>query len=220
MKLDQDLLVDYALGLLPDEQMQEIEAQLNLDPQARQQLAAYLEGLSAMALDLPPAPVPPGAEDRLMARLQQDAPKAVPLPPAEPSARPRRVLWLALVAAAVAVMLVLVPVFRLTPERQLAQLQRQPGAVSRTVASPQGAELARLVRLPNGDAYVLMQADLPQDRQYQAWKVVGGKPVSLGLFRGRTFQTQLPAGTVFAVSVEPQGGSPQPTSAPLFAQTL
>ena len=79
-----------------------------------------------------------------------------------------------------------------------------------------------MVRLKDGRTYVQMSATvaLPGGRVYQAWKIVGKTPVSLGLFSGRGFVAKLPAGTVFAVTLEPEGGSPQPTTQPLFAQSI
>ena len=101
-----------------------------------------------------------------------------------------------------------------------ASSQGQQGAVSGTLNDKAGTPLADVVRLPGGKAYVQMRSAVPAGRAYQAWKIESGKPVSLGIFNGREFGGQLPAGTVFAVTVEPEGGSGQPTTAPLFAQPI
>jgi anti-sigma-K factor RskA len=66
----------------------------------------------------------------------------------------------------------------------------------------------------------------PSGRTYQLWGIASGSnPVSLGTFDpgadGRTtLALDVPAGAVFdlaAVSEEPAGGSPQPTTTPILA---
>lgn len=235
-ELTSDLLADYALGFLHPDQASEVEAALEHSPEARAELKRYLSGLSEMVMDLGPSELPAGAADRLMARLnaevlpQQSAPRTVtvtppaaaPLTPVTESVQRRRRPWLyplLAVAAAAALVLVVLPVVN-TRVPDFASYQAQPGAVTTDLKDKSGATLARVARLPDGHAYVQMQASLPAGRVYQAWKVEGGKPVSLGLFRGQAFIEEIPAGTVFAVSVEPQGGSQQPTTAPLFAQPI
>ncbi|MEQ9399064.1 MAG: anti-sigma factor [Longimicrobiales bacterium] len=68
----------------------------------------------------------------------------------------------------------------------------------------------------------------PEGRTYQLWGIAeGGSPVSLGTFQTAADGTALvqrtvPAGTDFqigAVTEEPTGGSPQPTSAPFLVGT-
>ena len=142
--------------------------------------------------------------------------------PASGQAAPVRRNWLyALLAAAAAVAIgvaVLPGLNRLSGD--FASRQGQQGAVSSTLNDKAGVPLADVVRLPDGQAYVQMRSAVPAGRAYQAWKIEGGKPVSLGMFRGREYGSALPAGTVFAVTVEPEGGSEQPTTTPLFAQPI
>ncbi|ULH15735.1 anti-sigma factor [Deinococcus sp. KNUC1210] len=258
---DSDTLMDYALGFLSPEEAARVEAALEHSPTARAELEAYLNGLSDLVLDLPPEPLPVGAEDRLLARLNAELPDTPALPPqlapavtsaaqvstvqgspvvetvgldgleeesvVTPGAIPlpprRNLLYPLLGAAAVVVLLVAVlPGLRGTTADQLATYRAQPGAVSSVVTAPTGQPIADVVRLKDGSAYVQMSATvaLPGGKVYQAWKIVDKKPVSLGLFTGRGFIAKLPVGTVFAVTLEPVGGSPQPTSSPLFAQAI
>jgi anti-sigma-K factor RskA len=242
-QLTSDLLTDYALGFLTSAEEAEVEAALELNPQAMQEANLYLSGLSDLVMDLEPAPVPTGAADRLLARLnsesvspalasQEQATTAqadhttqnlafVPVAPAEQAAAPRR-NWLyplIAVAAVAAIGVAVLPgLLNRTPD--FASYQTRPGAVTATINDKAGAAVAKVVRLPGGHAYVQMQANVPAGRAYQAWKIEGGKPVSLGLFKGQDYLADVPAGTVFAVTVEPEGGSPQPTTTPLFAQPI
>jgi anti-sigma-K factor RskA len=68
----------------------------------------------------------------------------------------------------------------------------------------------------------------PRGRTYQAWGIAGGAPVSLGTFNtnadGHAVVTlPVPGAVDFqvgAVTEEPSGGSPQPTSQPFLVGTL
>ncbi|HEX6904445.1 MAG TPA: anti-sigma factor [Thermoanaerobaculia bacterium] len=93
----------------------------------------------------------------------------------------------------------------------LAGLKPAPGSAGRTYVDPQ-----------TGDAlfYAFGLPDLPQDKTYQLWFIAGGKPVSAGTFsvneRGggslRVDRIKDVGGIqAWAVTVEPQGGVPQPT---------
>ena len=249
-QLTSDLLTDYALGFLSPAEASEVEAALDVHPEAREEVNGYLSGLTDLVMDLEPVAVPQGAADRLMARLEAEqsptaqvatsqaaqhtaqnlaftpvaplAGQAVSEPSASERAAPVRRSWLyplIAVAAAVAVGVAVLPGLN-RPSGDFASRQGQQGAVSTTLNDKAGVPLADVVRLPDGQAYVQMRSAVPAGRAYQAWKIEGGKPVSLGMFRGREYGSQLPAGTVFAVTVEPQGGSEQATTTPLFAQPI
>ena len=236
---DSDTLMDYALGFLSPQEALLVESALEGDPQARRELQHYLDGLSALVLDQPTQPLPAGAEDRLMARLNAELaaqPSGVGVPvqgesaasvspaPVPLAASPRRTLLYPLLGAAAAILLLVavLPALRGTAPDQLAQYRGQPGAVASVIPAPDGKPLAEVVRLKDGSAYVQLSATaaLPGGKVYQAWKIVGKQPVSLGVFSGRGFVAHVPAGTVFAVTLEPEGGSPQPTSTPLFAHAI
>ena len=96
--------------------------------------------------------------------------------------------------------------------------------------------LVREARAGNGRLTVIylqdqhlavLDFDLPPpggDRTYQAWRVPpGGAPVSLGLLGARSptaFRADLSLADTVAISVEPPGGSNQPTTTPLIAVGL
>lgn len=55
---------------------------------------------------------------------------------------------------------------------------------------------------------------LPVDKQYQLWAIVEDKPIAIGVFSHSEQLLQMQSidrATAFAVTVEPQGGSPTPT---------
>ncbi|WP_161882549.1 anti-sigma factor domain-containing protein [Deinococcus alpinitundrae] len=234
----QEQLSLYAFGLLDGAQAASVERRLTSEPLWQAELRALQDTLAALA---DPAPVPVGSAERLLERVRADREQSEPaqtplvqsspVPPAAPVAanlpltaptRSPYLGWLVAVAlvAAVAAVLIL-PRLSSTPERQLAEYQTQPGAVSTPLTTQGGQSLGTAVRLKDGRAFVLLVADAPQGRAYQAWQVVGKAPASLGVFKGRSFLSAPLSGPVtLAVSVEPPSGSPQPTTTPILAQTL
>ncbi|GGQ98719.1 anti-sigma factor domain-containing protein [Deinococcus ruber] len=220
-----DLVLDLPPELLPVGAEDRLLARLNaeLPPQSAPAVTVSTVQVSTVQVStVQGSPVvdtvgPDGADGA------EEAETVTPVPDAA-LPRPRRSLLYPLLGAAAAVVLLVavLPGLRGTTADQLATYRAQPGAVSSVVTAPSGQPIADVVRLKDGSAYVQMSATvaLPGGKVYQAWKIVDKKPVSLGLFTGRSFIAKLPIGTVFAVTLEPSGGSPQPTSAPLFAQSI
>ena len=108
-------------------------------------------------------------------------------------------------------------------DETLAQL-RQPGAVTVAIGDATGehpAAVGMLTLLPGGDEATLSVANLPPPatgNTYQAWLIVGGAPVSAGTFAvdasggGRhTIAATTGSFEAVGVSLEPSGGSDQPT---------
>lgn len=227
MKPDRDQLLAYALGQLPAAEAAQFEAALEADPALRAELRADLDALGLLVddLDLSTVEVPEDAGERLLARVRAergDAPppvQPIPAPEAPAFVPARRPAWrlpaaLAL-AAAVALAFALLSRPEADPAARYAQV---PGAVERTVEAG-GQTLGRLVRLPDGQVYVHLSRPVPAGRSYQLWQIRDGSPVSLGTFQEGLLVT-LAAGATVAVSVEPPGGSPQPTTEPLFVQQI
>lgn len=219
MTPDRDDLLAYALGTLSPAEAARVEAELDRDPVLRAELRADLDALALLLDDLDPAAVtvPADAEGALLARVRAEessGPGAAltPLPPVRP---PRR--WPVAVALAAALALV----FVLLPRPQPGPLEvyrSTPGAAERTLEAG-GERVGTLVQLPEGRVYVHLSRPLPPERTYQLWRIENGTPVSLGVFE-RGLLVSLPPGSTVAVSVEPPGGSPQPTTTPLFVQAL
>ncbi len=75
----------------------------------------------------------------------------------------------------------------------------------------------------DGQATLVANASAaPSGKTYQAWVIPpGGKPISAGVFAGgRTsvdLETKAHPGDTVAVTVEPAGGSQQPTTQPIAA---
>ena len=68
---------------------------------------------------------------------------------------------------------------------------------------------------------------LSAEQTYQIWRIRDGEAEGVGLFSassegtaGARFESELREGDVIAVTIEPAGGSPQPTSDPIFATEI
>ncbi|WP_034386830.1 anti-sigma factor domain-containing protein [Deinococcus sp. YIM 77859] len=222
MKPDRDDLLAYALGTLPPAEAARVEAALAADPALRAELRADLDALSHLLDDLDPGAVtvPADAGERLLARVRAEGRLAPPLretPRARPA--PRRPSWRFSAGLALAAALALA-IFLLSQvdEDAARRYARLPGAVVHPI-EVNGTPLGTAVRLPDGRVYVGLTRPLEQDRTYQLWQIENGSPVSRGVFQ-EGLLLRLPPEATIAVSVEPRGGSPQPTTQPLFIQKL
>jgi anti-sigma-K factor RskA len=216
----EERIAAYALETLPAEERAEVEALLARSAGARALLRRYqalFGGLGALA---PHRRAPEGAAERFRARFAAEI--------ARTQSTPRLVLRLALAVAAlvsIAVGLLLL----LSPRQdEIAALLNDPRAV-RVELVPQGdlTGTVRLVALPETDQGVLV-AKLPPpaaDQQYQLWLILSESDIrSGGLLEGsQPLRVRLPDPSrayTLGITLEPRGGSPQPTSAPLFIGTL
>lgn len=97
-----------------------------------------------------------------------------------------------------------------------------PGHYVVDLASKQGSNVAEFVMLPTGQGY-LVSSTLPRlssDKTYQLWGIVKGQPISLGVMgkNPRTVSFTMAGSvqpSVLAVTVEPSGGTPSPTTSPV-----
>jgi anti-sigma-K factor RskA len=96
-------------------------------------------------------------------------------------------------------------------------------------SSTKGGAVAMVVRSQSRGVALLLASDLPalpDDKTYQAWTIDGDKPTSAGIFESQGDQTafDLPPAAVkagaVAITVEPAGGSGQPTTDPIVALSL
>lgn len=238
MSITEDMLTGYALGHLTPEEEATVEAHLKTHPEAAATVAGYLEGLAELVMALPPEPLTETGEAELLARVRAAATASSPAPsdaddlppvvtlPERPPERARggggAGWWLgALSAAAVAAALYVSVFAPPEPEARVAgtlqEYQAEPGAVSYTLEREGQAEpLGTLVRLQDGRVFVALSAPPQGERVYQAWAIADA-PVSLGTFDGRTFLSTaaVAEGNTFGLTLEPPGGSEQPTSTPI-----
>ncbi len=96
--------------------------------------------------------------------------------------------------------------------------------VARTTTS-QGDMSLQLYYLED-DGVAVLKLEMPPltgGRVYQAWQLVGGQPVSLGVVQGSgitAVPAELAGASAIAISIEPPGGSAAPTTTPVLVAEL
>lgn len=220
------LAAAYALDAVESDEARRFEAHLRTCERCSAEVREFRSTAGALAGAVSTSP-PPALRDRVLtevATTRQPSP-AVPSMPAQ---------WrrLGLVAAAAVLAVVLgagVVVRDVVAERnearELAAVLAAPDARFAPLAGPEG-QTVRVVWSPSADAAVLVAAGLPDpgpDRVYELWALADDGPRPAALFEpgpdGRVEQRlDLPAEPTggWGVTVEPEGGSPQPTGEILF----
>jgi anti-sigma-K factor RskA len=240
-----ELAAAYVLAALPPDEaiaLEEHADSCTLRDHAT--LREFAETASMLSLLVTPAAPPHGLEDRILqaalAEVGGSSERGRTVVPFRRQARP----WLpfALAAAALAVLAVglaswgLYERDALLSARQAQQHQaamlallQSAGPVLQT-PSTDSIPTGILIEPKGGSGpsfYLMSWPSPPQGRTYQAWYIAGGRPVSAGVFGGSPDGLQVvqlaplaPAAQAFAVTVEPAGGSAQPTTEPLFVRPL
>jgi len=241
MTPDRDTLIQYVMGGLTPEQEREVIAYLRSHPEDAAWVRDMFEVMAEVALLEEPAEVPVGAGAALLERVRggtvgsasnqrvtevkepEDAepPEVLTLP-----RHPNRNRWTGFAIAAALVLLVWVGV-RPTYEsaalqRRLDQVCGEPGVACQALESETNEPLGTLAQRADNSLFLVMADDPPEGQVYQAWEIVGDTPQSIGVWDGRLLDiTQaLGAESVFGVSLEPSGGSPQPTTTPIIVVPL
>lgn len=220
----------YALDALSEEDRATFERHLAVCSDCQDEIASLTETASRLAAATAQTP-PPLMRDTVLSQIR----RTPQLPPrGEPGRRPGN-RWMWPVAASIAAALVLAAVsFGWTQARQ-AEAARQalarivsvtsdPSAQRSTAAVTGGGSVTLVVA---GQHAVLLARDLPplpDGRGYQLWVLTPGTaPLSAGMGATATAAAQpwqhylgtLRAGQRVAITVEPAGGSKQPSTAPL-----
>lgn len=220
----------YAVDALDDVERARFEQHLAVCAECQAEVAGLRETSALLGASDPVAP-PPALRDRLMAEIRT----VRPLPPVVRPSAPvptTRPLWrrLAVAAAVIAVVgggtATVVELARDDRQQVQSPIDRvltAADARSVTVDLPGEGEL-RLVRSVSLGKAVLVARDFaapPSGKVYQLWlQDAGGDFVSAGLMPRAGDREVLLEGDAgrakgAGITVEPPGGSPQPTSVPL-----
>jgi anti-sigma-K factor RskA len=219
-----ELLAAYALDALSEDERAAVREHLDgcaLHPELLE-LRATIEALAGsvdaieppaslrarvLAIATAPAVAPPVASPR---RLDQ---------PSIERRRPMFVPWA--LAAVVAILAIAIGWWTTTREAQA------PVLVTRAATAVTGPSQGRMTYSAESRQLVFEVDALeaaPPGKTYQLWIVRGSTPVSLGTFEptpgghgAMTVETTLVEGETLALTVEPAGGSPTPTSQPFLA---
>ncbi len=231
----------YALGALSDGERLEFEEHLARHPEHQAEADKLLAVASLLALS--PAEQEPSSElrKRLMRTVRAGA--SDPEPERRSFLASLRGLfgYQALAAGVAVVALIGLLSWNVLLQGEIQDLQSRPDIVRSqpetteprvlVLQAAQSAEAAsgELIVLENRRG-VLVTKDMPsiqEDQVYQIWVIEGDKPKPGGLFQPdeedpvAASMTRSPGeGDIVAITVEPAGGSPAPTSDPILTTQL
>jgi anti-sigma-K factor RskA len=219
-----ELSAGYALDALDADERRRFEEHLAECDRCREDVSAFLEVTSALAVAAPSAEPPPELRERILTTARAEGQNVIPLAPR----RERRqflVPAVAAVAAAAAAVAIGLGLYSASLSNDLDDARRAVALLSdpdaEVVALQEGR--GRLVVQPDGDA-ALVLAGLPEraDKTYAVWVIEGETPQPAGLFDEASDATvvqverPVPDGAVVAVTVE-DGPVDAPTSTPIVA---
>jgi anti-sigma-K factor RskA len=229
-----ELLVPYALGAIPQDEMVEIRAHILECEECMAEADSFADVASSLAFAAPPEELPLGFADRVIDLVHEERPAVAP-----DRARGWARRWRVFEGLAFAALLIVVGVlsFALIDARRDVDYGRR--VVGALLNTDQGLKLegsgGRAAVVPaDGEALFVAQGldDVPSDRVYQLWLMRGDCAsgggadctiVSAGTFEGRDgialvrTSTPLDGFDDAAVTVEPNGGSDAPTTTPVIS---
>ena len=230
----EELAAAYALGALTGEERLWFESYLAEHPEANAEVDELGGVASLLALSPVDQEPPPGLRRSVLEGV--GAPREVVngAPPrrSRRTGTARRVLRPAMLAAAAAAVAVIgLFAWNVSLRDQNGDLRSEIS--ERRTFEMQGSGLARNaggeVLLTDGDKAVLVATELPpapEGEVYETWVIRDGVPQPAGLFEPRdgdaasTVEGSVDGAQAVAVTLEPEGGSPMPTSDPILVAPL
>jgi anti-sigma-K factor RskA len=224
--IDRDVLLEYVMGGLTPEREKEVAAYLRQHPIDAAWVRDMFEAVSEVALDQEPVAVPASAENDLLKRIRKESNAKVSSKLSEREKRGSR-FWGQLglgLALGIALFFIgqrfLFP-SALTVAERLEQTCNQSGVVCETLTDAGGTAIGTLAKRPDNTLFVVMNEAPPEGQVYQGWEITESGITSAGVYDGQVLETQpVTDGSTFGVTLEPPGGSPQPTSNPLAVYQL
>ncbi len=223
----------YALGALPEQERRELEEYLAAHPERQAEIDELGNVASLLALSPQEQEPPPELRRSIMDVVEAEAQR--------PPARTRS--WLAgvrellsvknLALAAAALLVIGLFSWNMLLQDQVQDLQGQ-------VASLQESQETRMVALAGTGAAQQAQVEVilikdqkavltaedmpsvPENKTYQIWVIEGDVPQPSGLFKpdggtvAAVVEKPLDEDDVIAITIEPDGGSQQPTTNPML----
>lgn len=216
-------IAPYVLGALPSDEIQVMRAHLTSCDECRAEVDELSKTAESLALSVQPVDPPAGFTQKVLDRVAEERAEAATPGPAVRSRRP----LLAFLAAGLAVLAVVLGAITLDARGDAEANQRiatalLEGSEGMEMRGEAGVE-AKVVPGQDGAVFVATGLDdLPDDRTYQLWFLKDGTMVSAGVFDVSDGVAVLrtprsPDGfDAAAVTVEPSGGSRQPTTDPVI----
>lgn len=221
-----DLVAAYALDALESEEQRGFEAHLETCAKCREELA-LLQGATSSLAEANRIEPPPDLKQKVMSQAPGEVSRPEPLPADD---RSRSGLAWTFAAAAAAVALVFVGLWALTSSR-LSDAERVTAVVEATdagfieLSGTQGtAKFVYSLSLGEGVFAGGSLASPPDEQVYQLWLVEDSGPIPSSTFRpegsGTVLVEGVSPGQTIAMTIEPEGGSDEPTGDILVAGDL
>ena len=206
------LAAEYVLGTLDADERRAAVARMAADPEFARRVGRWQMQLQPLAEAAGEAAVHPDLFHRIAGQIGGARPTATKSPAGaganvvELRRTVRRWRWSAGIAAAAAVVLLAVVV---------TDHMRPPETQFVATLTPQGGEPAFVLTVDTVTSTLTIRriaGAAPADKSYELWAVEPGQqPKSLGVVEQAAYTRQLPYdpnNLVFAISLEPKGGSP------------
>ncbi|HWE80291.1 MAG TPA: anti-sigma factor [Gaiellaceae bacterium] len=210
-----ELSAAYALDALDDAERESFEQHLAGCERCRADVADFSSVSGSLAFAVEPAVPPPALKERILVAARAERPNVVPL-------RPRWAYPVAAVAAVAACAVVGLGLWNISLHDRLGGEGGQ--AIQRVAVS--GASNSFVVYSGHSAGLVLSGVDsAPSGKTYEAWVIHGKTTSPAGLFAGGRRTTYVPLtrrvakGSIVAVTLEPAGGSAQPTTKPFVVSS-
>ncbi len=227
----EELAGAYALEALPAETLREVQEHLE-SCSHHPEIAGLRAVASSLAEAAPEMEPPPGLKTRLMDTVRNEAAARAATPAREApvgwlrrTMTPRLLPYAAVTALAVAVVALLAwNVYLQTSDDGV-----QGGASVYTLADG-GTAQGRILYIPEEEVAVVTVEGLEPltaEQTYQVWAISGDTSTGIGIFNtseggeaSAAIDVDLTDAEVVAITIEPAGGSPQPTTEPILQAKL
>lgn len=227
----EELAGAYALEALPAETLREVQEHLESCSQ-HPEIAGLRAVASSLAEAAPEMEPPPGLKTRLMDTVRNEAAAHATTPAREApvgwlrrTMTPRLLPYAAVTALAVAVVALLAwNVYLQTSDDGV-----QGGASVYALANG-GTAQGRILYIPEEEVAVVTVEGLEPltaEQTYQVWAISGDTSTGIGIFNtseggeaSAAIDVDLTDAEVVAITIEPAGGSPQPTTEPILQAKL
>lgn len=226
-----DMLAEYVLGTLEPAEAAKVEVLLARSEAARAELRTLRDSFVTLTETLPPVQPSAGVWDKLQIRLE---PPLTVTPTQPPFIHmPKRLPNSGYFAWGLAACLALVAVGELlwvnASQRAYQQVQREAVLVTDFLSAPEtqrislrGRErqgIGSVLTHPDGAALFVLSESPPEGRSYQAWGHTSDdwepssreRLTSLSISDDQVFEVDAENYVALYLSLEPTGGSPQPT---------
>ena len=224
-----DLIAPYILGAVSPDEERGIRAHILTCEECIQEAESFSAVTSALPAAADLAPLPAGFVDRVVAQVHEARPLV------SGQATPGRLSWyrrwtsLQVVATSgLLVVALILGAFLLNEHRSLDQRQKVLAALLQHDSDAMELHglpgtVAKVIPSANGSIFVASGLHQPPARHtYQLWLIKGGSPISAGTFKMQDGLAVLESSRRLngvekaAVTIEPEGGSRQPTTQPII----